>query len=90
MQRIHGRLRSSVWGFSRGVSLGALTKVQDQLDVAELVPYQRMGYVAYRRPDLDAVGKSGTDPCTVMSMEQHFFNKTNCTFKVSKGIPPLK
>src|ERR1700677_5141409 len=26
MQRIHGSLRSSVWGFSRGVSLGALTK----------------------------------------------------------------
>ena len=26
-----------------------------QLDVAELVPYQQMGYGAYRRPDLNAV-----------------------------------
>ena len=43
---------------------------QDQLDVAELVPYQQMGYVAYRRQDLDAVRTSGTDPCTVMSMGQ--------------------
>ena len=43
---------------------------QDQMDVAVLVPYQQMCYVACRRPDLSAVRTSDTDPCTVVSMEQ--------------------
>ncbi len=52
MQRIHGTLGSSIWGFSRGVSFGCSN--HHRLKVAELVPNQQMGYVAYRRPDLDA------------------------------------
>ena len=32
-----------------------LPRLPRALDVAELVPYQQMGYGAYRRLDLDAV-----------------------------------